>query len=384
VFSRRSAHAPHKNRITLALERTPPALDLSESNPTRTGLPYAHGELVAALDNAAVRGYAPDPHGLPEARAAVAARYAERGLSVTPDQLTLASGTSEAYGHLFKLLCDPGEEVLVPEPSYPLFADLCRLENVEARPYPLHYDGEWHLGLSELARAVGPRTRAIMLVSPNNPTGSYLKRAELAALEDLGLPLISDEVFADYPLRPDPERVHSALESERALVFALDGLSKQCALPQWKVAWICARGPAQQLAAARQRLELIADTYLSVATPTQLALPRLFELSRPVRAAIQARLGRNLLQLKAAVAGQPAVTLLDVEGGFYATLRVPGVLSEEEWVLSLLAREGVYVQPGYFFDFPSEAYLVLSLLTPEATFDEGVRRLLAHVGEQVG
>lgn len=379
MFSNRSAHAPHKNRITLALEQAPPAFDLTESNPTRTELPYAHAGLLQALDNAAVRGYAPDPHGLPEARAAVTARYAERGLSVSPDQITVASGTSEAYGYLFKLLCDPGDEVLVPEPSYPLFSDLCRLENVLPRPYPLHYDGEWHLGLAELAQAVGPRTRAIMLVGPNNPTGSYLKRAELAALERLGLPLISDEVFADYPLRADPERVHSALESETALVFALDGLSKQCALPQWKIAWICARGPAPQLHAARARLELIADTYLSVATPTQLALPRLFELSKPVRAAIQARLARNLAQLKQALTAQSAVSLLDVEGGFYATLRVPSLQSEEEWVLELLAKDSVYVQPGYFFDFASEAYLVLSLLTPEARFDAGVSRLLARI-----
>ena len=383
VFSRRSAHAPHKNSIALALEQAPPALDLTESNPTRTDLPYAHAELAQALDNSAVRCYAPDPHGLPEARAAIAARYAERGLIVSPEQITLASGTSEAYGYLFKLLCDPGDEVLVPEPSYPLFSDLCRLESVAARSYPLHYDGEWHIGLSELQAAIGPRTRAIMLVSPNNPTGSYLKRAELAALEALGLPLISDEVFADYPLRPDAERVYSALESQRGLVFALDGLSKQCALPQWKVAWICARGPAQPLAAARARLELIADTYLSVATPTQLALPRLFALSQPVRAQIQRRLARNLAALRSALGMQHAVTVLDVEGGFYATLRVPSVQSEEAWVLELLARDSVYVQPGYFFDFPSEAYLVLSLLTPERTFDLGVQRLLARVASHL-
>ena len=383
MFSQRSAHDPQKNRIALALERAAPLYDLTESNPTRTALPYAHAALAQALDNAAVRGYAPDPHGLPEARAAVAARYAERGLHVSPEQITLASGTSEAYGYLFKLLCDPGDEVLVPEPSYPLFADLCRLESVRPRPYPLHYDGEWHIGLSELHSAINARTRAIMLVSPNNPTGSYLKRAELTALEELGLPLISDEVFADYALRPDPARVHSALESRRALVFALDGLSKQCALPQWKIAWICASGPATQLAAARTRLELIADTYLSVATPTQLALPRLFELSRPVRAAIQTRLARNLGALRTALRAQHAVTLLDVEGGFYATLRVPAVQTEEQWVLQLLAHDSVYVQPGYFFDFPSEAYLVLSLLTPEHAFDEGVRRLLERVASQL-
>lgn len=384
VFSRRSAHATSKNRIALALERNPPRLDLTESNPTRTALPYAHAELLRALDNDAARRYEPDPHGLPEARAAVVTRLQERGVRLSPDQITLTSGTSEAYTFLFKLLCDADDEVLVPQPSYPLFADLCRLEQINARPYPLHYDGEWHIGLSELAAAITKRTRAILLVSPNNPTGSFLKREELSHLERLGLPLISDEVFSEYALRPDPNRVASALESKRALVFMLDGLSKQAGLPQWKLAWICASGPANQVKKARKRLELIADTYLSVATPTQRALSELLTLSRPVQHTIHERLKRNLAQLSAAVANQAEVSLLDVEGGYYATLRVPSVLSEEEWVITLLEKDSVHVQPGYFFDFASEAYLVLSLLTPEDTFDEGVAGLLARVRAQLG
>jgi len=383
VFSRRSLDAPRKNAIAQVLAQLTPAYDLTESNPTRSGLVYPHAELARAIDNAAVREYTPEPHGLPEARAAVAARFGERGVAVTPAQITLASGTSEAYGYLFKLLCDPGDEVLVPEPSYPLFADLCRLEHVVARPYPLHYDGEWHLGLSELRERINPRTRAVLIVSPNNPTGSYLKRFELAGLEQLQLPLISDEVFADYPLRADPERVSSALESREALVFVLDGLSKQAGLPQWKVSWICASGPLRELAQAREKLELIADTYLSVATPTQLALPQLLALARPVREAIHARLQRNLAHLRATLAGHGAVSLLDVEGGFYATLRVPSVQSEEAWVLELLTRDSVYVHPGYFFDFPHEAFLVVSLLTPEARFDAGLERILARVRARI-
>jgi len=383
MFSQRSAHAPHKNAIATRLEQAPPQFDLTESNPTRSALPYRHSELLSALDNAAVRQYAPDPHGRIEARRAIAARFAARGVVADPEHITLASGTSEAYGYLFKLLCDPGDEVLVPEPSYPLFGDLCRLEHVRVRPYPLYYDGEWHIGLGELEAAITPETRAILLVSPNNPTGSYLKRDELARLEQLGLPLISDEVFSDYPLRENPARVKSALESTRALVFVLDGLSKQAGLPQWKVSWICANGPAQTLTAARSRLELIADTYLSVATPTQLALPRMLALSTSVREAIHVRLKHNLAQLTAAVSQCRGVSLLDVEGGFYATLRVPSIQSEEAWVLELLSQDSVYVHPGYFFDFPSEAYLVLSLLTPEATFDEGVRRLLARIEARI-
>jgi alanine-synthesizing transaminase len=379
VFSQRSAHSPGKNRIALTLEAHPPSYDLSQSNPTHTGLPYPAAELLRAFDNPALHRYDPDPHGALPARRAIAALQRERGLEVDPENITLTCGTSEAYGHLFKLLCDPGDEVLVPEPSYPLFGDLCRLEHVSARSYPLHYDGQWHIGLGELRAAITARTRAILLVSPNNPTGSFLKRAELSALEALGLPLISDEVFADYPLRPDPTRAASALESSRALVFALGGLSKQAALPQWKVAWLCMSGPRALVAEARMRLELIADTYLSVATPTQLALPRLLELSAPVRSAIRARLATNLASLQSQLGRAPAVSLLDVEGGFYATVRVPQVQSEEAWVIELLERDSVHVQPGFFFDFRAEAYLVLSLLTPESTFDAGVQRLLARV-----
>jgi alanine-synthesizing transaminase len=384
VFSKRSAHDARKNSIARALERSAPEFDLSESNPTRTELPYAVPELLAAFDNAALRRYEPHPHGLPEARRAVAEQLRGRGIALSPEQITLASGTSEAYGYLFKLLCDPGDEVLVPEPSYPLFADLSRLEQVQTRTYPLHYDGHWHLGLAELRAAITPKTRAILLVTPNNPTGSYLKRAELCELEKLGLPLISDEVFAEYPLRDDPARALSALESDQAIVFMLGGLSKQAGLPQWKIAWICAKGPASALAEARERLALIADTYLSVATPTQLALPRLLELGAPVQRAIRARLRRNHAALRRAIGNESPVTLLDAEGGFYATLRLPRVQSEEAWVLELLERDSVYVQPGFFFDFPEEAYVVLSLLTPEAIFDDGVSRLLVRVDSHVG
>ena len=383
MFSKRSAHDPQKNRIALALERNPPRFDLSESNPTRTNLPYPGALLLSAFDNAALRRYEPEPHGLLVARRAVAECLRARGVAVTAEQITLTSGTSEAYGYLFKLLCDPGDDVLVPEPSYPLFADLCRLENVHARGYPLRYDGEWHIDLSALQAAIGPRTRAILIVSPNNPTGSYLKRHELERLETLGLPLVADEVFGDYPLRDDPERVWTALESKRACVFTLGGLSKQVGMPQWKVAWLCVQGPAATMAAARERLELIADTYLSVATPTQLALPKLLELGAPVQEAIHARLRRNHAALMRAMAPDSASSLLDVEGGFYATLRLPAVQSEEAWVLEMLERDGVYVQPGFFFDFREEAYVVLSLLTPEATFDAGLERLLQRVAARV-
>ena len=379
MFSRRTALDSRKNALALALERAPVRFDLTQANPTHAGFDYPTTDIVNTLHNPAAAHYDPDPLGLPIARAAVVAHYAERGLTLDPAQILICSGTSEAYGYLFKLLCDPGDELLIPAPSYPLFDHLCRLENVHTRPYPLHYDGEWHIGLGELRESIGERTRAIMVVSPNNPTGSYLKAAELTALEALGLPIIADEVFADYPLRADATRVHSALESSRALVFALGGLSKQAGLPQWKIAWLAMRGPQEAVSEARARLELIADTYLSVATPTQHALPELLRLSHELRLSIHARLARNLSALRAAVARCASVRLLDVEGGFYATLRLPSTRSEEAWVLELLEHDSVHVQPGFFFDFPSEAYVVLSLLTDPALFDPGVELLLRRV-----
>jgi alanine-synthesizing transaminase len=406
VFSRRSRHESRKNALALALERQPARYDLTQPNPTRTSLPYRTDELVRALDNPAARRYEPHPRGLLRARSAVGqqidARLARARASrqppaaahsdeperanatpsppaFDPERVLLCSGTSEAYGFLFKLLCDPGDEVLIPEPSYPLFADLCRYEQVVTRPYPLHYDGQWHLGLGELGRAVSPRTRAILVVSPNNPTGSYLKRAELQALERLGLPIIADEVFADYPLRPDADRIWTAHESEAALVFALGGLSKQAGLPQWKVSWISMSGPEALVQEAETRLELIADTYLSVATPTQHAVPELLRASAPLQQAIQARLQRNLAVLRSALASCPAISLLDLEGGFYATLRLPRVRAEEQWVLEFLELDSVHVQPGYFFDFPGEAYVILSLLCDEPVFDAGTAAIVARV-----
>jgi alanine-synthesizing transaminase len=382
VFSRRTSRQASKNALALALERTPPRFDLTQSNPTHTGLAYPTAEILSAFEHAASERYDPDPRGLRAAREAVASLLSRRDPLVTAEQLVLCSGTSEAYGFLFKLLCDPGDEVLIPEPSYPLFDDLCRLEDVRTRPYPLHYDGEWHISTGELRERVTERTRAILVVSPNNPTGSYLKQAELRALQDLGIPIISDEVFADYPLREDSGRAWTAREATRTLTFSLGGLSKQAALPQWKVAWLCISGPESSVADASSRLELIADTYLSVATPTQAALPALLRLTESVHDAIRERLARNLAVLRRAISGCGALTLLDVEGGFYATLRLPSTRTEEAWVLELLERDAIHVQPGYFFDFPSEAYVVVSLLTDEATFDEGVERLVRRVDSE--
>jgi len=382
MFSSRSSVDLAQNPLSLALERARaagrPILDLAEANPTRAAVPYDAPAILAAWSRPGALVYEPAAFGLASAREAVAADLAHDH-PIDPARLVLTASTSEAYAFLFKLLCDPGDEILVPRPSYPLFEHLARLESVRAVPYRVAYDGAWHLDLPSVRDAVTPRTRAVVLVSPNNPTGSYTKKTELAALAALGLPLVSDEVFARYPLRPDPTRAITALEADGApLVFALGGLSKFAALPQAKLAWTAVGGEPGRVTAALARLEVIADSFLSVGTAVQHAVPGLLASSAVARDAVSARTRANLAWLASEVRGSPA-TLLDAEGGWYATLRLPRTRGEEAWVLSFLEEDGVHVHPGHFFDFEDEAYAVVSLLTPEATLREGAARILARV-----
>ena len=387
MFSTRSAHDPRLNALSVALDRARgdggELLDLTVANPTRAGIPYAHEEILRALGDARALEYAPEPFGIASAREAVARAVGEHGRAIDPSRVMLTASTSEAYSFLFKLLCDPGDELLVPQPSYPLFEHLATFESVRLVPYALAYDGAWHVDLPSVTRAIGPRTRAVLVVSPNNPTGSYLKKDELRALAATGLPIVSDEVFARYPLREDATRAGSALDAadEASLVFAMGGLSKLAALPQMKLAWTLVAGrEARIVNDALARLELIADSFLSVSAPVQHALPVLLSTCHVAESAIRARTRANLATLRAlhASAGRSA-TILDCEGGWYATLRLPHTKSEEAWALDLLAKDRVYVHPGHFFDFASEAYVVVSMLTPEAEFAEGIARVLARV-----
>jgi len=379
LFSTRSSFDLAHNELSTALARRRSAgadvLDLSESNPTRADLPYDAKTILGSLSALGALLYEPASFGLTSARETVA-----RHLGLSPSRVVLTASTSEAYAFLFKLLCDPGDEVLVPVPSYPLFEHLARLEAVRAVPYRIAYDGAWHLDLDSVRSAVGPRTRAIVLVTPNNPTGSCIKRDELAAVAALGVPIVSDEVFAGYSLDPrtDPHRATSALEARGVLVFALGGLSKLAALPQMKLAWIAVGGEAEVVDPALARLEIIADAFLSVGAPVQHALPSLLASRVAVTEAIVSRTRENLAFVREAVRGK-AASVLDVEAGWYATLRVPQTRTEEQWALTLLEQDGVYVHPGHFFDFESEAYLVASLLTPGAVFREGIARLVARV-----
>jgi hypothetical protein len=336
---------------------------------------------VDALADPRALRYDPQPAGSLAAREAVCRYYAERGHTVAPDQVLLTASTSEAYQYLFKLLGDTEDEVLVPRPSYPLFEFLATLESLRAVSYPLVYDGGWSIDRDALAAAVTGLTRAIVLVNPNNPTGSFLKRDELRFLRSLGLTLISDEVFADYAFTEDAQRVRTLAGVSDTLTFSLSGLSKVAGLPQMKLGWIVISGPPAARAEAKDKLEWIADTYLSVSTPVQHAAPRLLELGKGIHSQIAARVRANLAWLESAIAADSPSRLLAVEGGWSATLQVPRIRREEEWALELLEKDNVLVQPGFFFDFESEAFLVLSLLTAPETFREGCRRLLARVDE---
>ena len=374
MFSSRLDWKLGPNRLALLLvdkrRAGIPILDLTESNPTRAGFHYDPG-IVTALAGPASLRYEPAPAGSLHAREAVAGYYAGRGPVVYPDRIILSSSTSESYSWLFKLLADPGDEILVPRPSYPLFEYLGALESVRIIQYPLVYHGGWSIDLDRLRSLITSRTGAVVVVNPNNPTGSFLKRDEVEALASLEIPVIADEVFCDYRLESGPGV--TSLVGESLLSFSLSGLSKSCGLPQMKLGWIVMNGTAYKDAHAR--LELIADSYLSVATPVQNALPQMLALGSAVRVQIQARVAANLRVLKTILASHPDCELLRVEGGWYATVRVPQVRSEEQWCLDLLNHQNVLVQPGFFYDFESEAYLVLSLLTAEDVFAEGVQRI---------
>src|SRR4029079_1696638 len=318
-----------------------------------------------------------------EARHAVVGDFARRGLTVTADDVALTASTSEAYSLLFKLLCTPGDELLIPRPSYPLFDHLTRLDAVTAVPYDLEYHARWSVDLGSVERAITEKTRAVLIVSPNNPTGQFVGASQADAIAQVArerdLAVISDEVFADYELEPGSAQSGQWLRRRDIVGFTLGGLSKSIALPQAKLAWIATSGPPEALPAILSRLELVCDTYLSVSTPIQLAAAELLERGAMVRRQVCERVVQNYRTLKARAGDVKSCDALKTEGGWYAVLRVPSIMAEEELVLTLLAEDGVLVHPGYFFDFPREAFLVLSLLPPRDRFAEGVSRILRRV-----
>ena len=359
--------------------------DLTVSNPTEAGVRPEGEAVLGALVNPEALRYDPQPRGLLEARNAVCHYYREahRVFDPDPERIVLTTSTSEAYSYVFRLLCNPGDEILVPKPSYPLFEFLADLSDVKLVPYPLIYDHGWQIDFDSLYKAATPRSRAVIIVHPNNPTGSYVPLAEATALNDFcrdyGTALIVDEVFLDYA--HDGEERPSFAANADALTFTLSGISKISALPQMKLAWVVASGPADIVADAGARLEVIADTYLSMNAPIQLAAPVFLELRKAIQPILLDRLRANLAELDLQLVAHPACTRLQVEGGWYVVLRVPAVESDEDLAIRLLRHAQVSVHPGHFYDFAAEGHLVLSLITEPEVFREGVARLLDLAGK---
>ena len=382
MFSSRTNWNLRANRLTDALTKHRasgrPLLDLTVANPTECG--FAHNaSILSALENPAALAYTPEPRGLAIARAAVSNYYASRADRVSPDDIFLTTSTSEAYSFIFRLLCNPGDEILIPAPSYPLFDYLAELQDVRLVRYPLFYDHGWQIDFHELERAITARTRAVIVVHPNNPTGQFCKPAEMARLNQIcaGTPLaiIADEVFLDFAL--NAERVPAFAGNSPALTFALSGISKICGLPQMKAAWLAVSGPADLKTAAIERLEVIADTFLSMNAPVQLALPLFLKLRHEFQQRLMTRVRANLAALDERLAAQPTCSRLEFEGGWYAVLRVPATRSDEELAIELISSRDVYVHPGHFFDFPSDGYLVVSLLAAQSEFAEAISRIIS-------
>ncbi len=390
MFSKRVPGDLRPNALArLRARRGADPFDLTLSNPTECGIEYP-GDLLDGLTAEAALRYRPEPRGSAAARAAVAAEYRRRGTDVEPDRVVLTASTSEAYSFLFRLLCDPGDRVLIPAPSYPLFEHLAALDGVRVSPYALDPDNDWQpdlAGLREATAADAAVPRAVVVVHPNNPTGTPVLEPAAGALLDLSgeraIPLIVDEVFLDYPLGGAGLPGSFAGVTD-ALVFTLGGLSKSVGLPQLKLAWIVVCGPDRQAVPALERLEFVADQFLSVGTPVQHVLPRLLAAGAAVRAAILERCRCNLTVLAEEAGALPALRISTPRGGWSAVLRFPNVVDEEALVLELLERDGVAVHPGYFFDFPRPGYLVLSLLPEPERFREGVRRLVERVRSHLG
>jgi len=382
MFAKRTNWNLSMNRLSEALvehrSAGKPLIDLTVSNPTECGFRYNSDAILNALADPAAMKYKPNPKGLESARSAVSQYYPEKGVRVGLEDLYLTTSTSEAYSFVFRLLCNPGDEVLIPEPSYPLFDFLADIQDVKLVRYPLVYDQGWQIDFHGLRHAVTPRTRAIIAVHPNNPTGHYAKPSEMEQLHaicsDGEMAIIADEVFFDFSL----EEIHheSFAENSDALTFTLSGLSKICGLPQMKVAWLAVGGPQQLKREALARLEMIADTYLSMNTPAQLATPALLNERHAFQRQVLTRICQNLAELDRQLAAQNVCSRLKVEGGWYAILRVPAIRPADELAIELLKLKGISVHPGHFYELPSQGYLVLSLLPIEEIFCQGAKKLL--------
>jgi len=383
MFAERTNWNLAGNRLSEALARHRAGgkrlYDLTASNPTECGFDYETETILGALRNPAALRYEPNPKGLEVARLAVTEYYSARGAAVSAEDIVLTTSTSEAYSFVFRLLCNPGDELLIPAPSYPLFGFLADIQDVKLVRYPLVYDHGWQIDFHCLQQAITPRTRGVIVVNPNNPTGHFVKEKELAKLNELcaarGMALIADEVFLDFALGDG--RLVTLAGNAGALTFAMSGLSKIAGLPQMKMAWVIASGPGELKRQALERLEVIADTYLSPNAPVQLATPAFLQQRHGFQKQVVKRMRKNLAELDRQLAGQKTCSRLEVEGGWYAVLRVPATGSDEDLAIELLTKDDVYVHPGHFFDFGAEGHLVVSLLAREEEFAKGIGRVLS-------
>ncbi|GAC1663563.1 MAG: pyridoxal phosphate-dependent aminotransferase [Candidatus Acidiferrum sp.] len=355
-------------------------LDLTASNPTECGFKYDGEAILRALSNSAALRYQPTARGLTAAREAVCEYYLSQGAQVGVDDVFLLTSTSEAYSIVFRTLCDPGDEILIPEPSYPLFSFLADIQDVRAVTYPLIYDYGWQIDFHALKKSITPRTRGVVVVHPNNPTGHFCKAGEMSELDRLcaenGVAVVADEVFLDFALKGSAPA--SFASGGEALTFTMSGISKMAGLPQMKAAWLVVSGGEEFKAAAMARLEVITDTYLSMNAPVQLALPTFLGQRESFVEQVMARVRLNLSELDGQLAKQEKCKRLAVDGGWYVVLRVPATGSDEEVAIQLLRDKSVYVHPGHFYDFTGEGFLVLSLITPAKTFAEGVEEVLSR------
>jgi alanine-synthesizing transaminase len=387
MFSRRTDWKLTPNRFTQAQQELRAAgrevLDLTISNPTRAEFHYDAKTILQAFSNPEAMDYDPQPKGLRSARQPVAGYYREQRGDVDPESIVLTTSTSEGYSYLFRLLCNVEDEVLVPKPSYPLFEFLADLQDVKLVPYPLLYDHGWQIDFPSLYKAVNHRTRAVVVVHPNNPTGSFVADEERNALNrfcrEYKLSLIADEVFLDYAHDGAARATFAA--NREVLTFTLSGVSKISGLPQMKLAWIVTNGPAEVVSAALARMEVIADTYLSMNAPIQLAAPALLDQRHSIQPLLLDRVRANLSELDRALVKQKTCRRLDVEGGWYAVLRVPVTQSDEDLAVEILSRLSVLVHPGHFYDFPGDGHLIVSLITPPEDFRRGIAQVLEFLNQ---
>jgi len=385
-FAKRTNWSLASNQISVELEdlRNDNAtiLDLTESNPTNCGFSYPEDRIITSLMEAANLCYTPTPRGDLRARKAICEYYLSKGLKVDPQQIFLTSSTSEAYSYLFRLLVDPGQQVIFPCPSYPLFSFLGDLNDVRIDTYTIAYEKKWGIDLKSLQKVLCDDSKAIVLVNPNNPTGSCIRRKELEAMNALcrekNISLICDEVFADFMFEQEDDHV-SLVGNDHVLTFVLGGISKTLGLPQMKLSWIVINGPQDMVNNSSERLEVIADTYLSVNTPTQNALPQWLDNRQSIQSEINNRIRSNLCFLKEHITATLGCEVLAADGGWYSIVKIPDTFNEEQWVLMFLNYDHVSVHPGYFFDFPNGTFIIVSLLPMVDTFEEGIKRIIKRI-----